>query len=81
MLARMSTARVNVRLCAHAIGASREIMDRARDEGLLRAEVTDDDLLHVFAASAAIARATETSDPGAWRRHVAFVLDGFRAPE
>lgn len=66
-----------MQMCEQTAMAARRIMDRARDAGDLRGDVTTDDLLQLFAASAAISRGGD--DSRQWPRHAGFVLDGFRA--
>lgn len=65
-----------MQMCAQTAAAAELIMGRARDAGDLRGDVTTDDLLQLFAASAAIAR--KSGDSHQWRRHAGFILDGFR---
>jgi AcrR family transcriptional regulator len=52
-----------------------EIMSRAQRAGDLRSDVTVDDLAFVIWG---VSRTVESA-PGAWRRHLALMLDGFRA--
>lgn len=68
-----------MKLCAQTVETSKQVVTRAQDAGVLRADVTAEDLLALFAASAAIARSAESARPLPWRRHVEFVPDGFRS--
>ena len=56
-----------------------EVVRRAHDGGVLRPEVTADDLPVISFAVAGILETTRDDLPDAWRRHVALVLDGCRA--
>jgi AcrR family transcriptional regulator len=56
-----------------------EVVRRAHDAGVLRPEVTADDLPVISFAVAGILETTRDDVPDAWRRHVALVLDGCRA--
>ncbi|MFC4375467.1 TetR/AcrR family transcriptional regulator [Nocardia halotolerans] len=64
--------------CNRSMDAARRIVDRAREAGALRSDFTSADLVFVFAANAALSRATATTVPNAWRRQVAFLIDGLR---
>jgi AcrR family transcriptional regulator len=55
------------------------IIERAQQSGQLRADVTQEDLAFLAWANARIMEATQGVAPDAWRRHLAIVLDGFRA--
>jgi AcrR family transcriptional regulator len=56
-----------------------QIIERAQQSGQLRADVTPEDLAFLAWANARIMEATHGVAPDAWRRHLALVLDGFRA--
>ena len=56
-----------------------EVVRRAHEAGVLRPEVTADDLPVISFAVAGILETTRDDVPDAWRRHVALVLDGCRA--
>jgi hypothetical protein len=58
---------------------SRRIVGRAQDSGLLRADVTAEDLAFLIWSQARIIQATRTVAPRAWRRHLGLMLDAFRA--
>jgi AcrR family transcriptional regulator len=57
-----------------------EIVDRAQRAGALRADFRDGDFAFVLWSVARTIEATGRHAPDAWRRHLAFMLDGFRAP-
>ncbi|MCK1796673.1 TetR/AcrR family transcriptional regulator [Streptomyces sp. XM4193] len=65
--------------CRHTMDAARQIVERAHEAGALRRDFTNADLVFAFAANALLARATVEAAPNAWRRQVAFLLDGLRA--
>jgi AcrR family transcriptional regulator len=56
------------------LAAVTEIMSRAQRAGDLRSDVTVDDLAFVIRGVSS----TVEFAPGAWRRHLALMLDGFR---
>nr|WP_062332770.1 helix-turn-helix domain-containing protein [Herbidospora sakaeratensis] len=56
-----------------------EIVERAQRAGTLRGDVTLTDLAFVIWGVAATIAATRQTAPGAWRRHLALMLDGLRA--
>ena len=55
------------------------IVDRAQRSGQLRADFADGDFAFILWSTTTIINATATTAPGAWRRHLAFLLDGLRA--
>ncbi|MFI6508345.1 TetR/AcrR family transcriptional regulator [Streptosporangium sp. NPDC050855] len=55
------------------------IVERARESGALRDDVTITDMAFVIWGVAATVRATSRVAPTAWRRHLALTLDGLRA--
>jgi AcrR family transcriptional regulator len=55
------------------------IIDRARRAGQLRADFHDGDFAFVLWSTTTIIEATASTSPDAWRRHLAFLLDGLRA--
>ncbi|GAA4621546.1 helix-turn-helix domain-containing protein [Actinoallomurus vinaceus] len=65
-------------VCGRAKDAATRIIERARHAGALRPDFTDEDLLFTFGANAMLARAAADAAPHAWRRSVAFLLDGLR---
>jgi AcrR family transcriptional regulator len=55
-----------------------EVVRRAQEAGVVRAELTPEDLPVISFAIAGILETTRDDLPDAWRRHVALVLDGCR---
>ncbi|GAA4099843.1 TetR/AcrR family transcriptional regulator [Nonomuraea soli] len=55
-----------------------ELVERARRDGGLRADVELADLAFVLWGVAATIRATRATAPAVWRRHLALALDGLR---
>jgi AcrR family transcriptional regulator len=66
-------------VCGRSVEAGRRIIERARQAGALRPDFTSEDLVFVLGSNAPLIRATTDVAPGAWRRNLAFVLDGLRA--
>ncbi|WP_327141596.1 TetR/AcrR family transcriptional regulator [Nocardia sp. NBC_01327] len=60
-------------------GKMREIVTRAQQAGVLRADWVLEDIAFITWAHTRIVEATGTLAPDAWRRHLAFVFDGLRA--
>jgi AcrR family transcriptional regulator len=59
---------------------SLEVIGRAQASGRLRADLTPEDLAFVLWGNARVMEATAAAgSPDAWRRHLGFLLDGFRA--
>ena len=58
----------------------RRLIERAQAEGTLRTDVTAMDLPLVFWASGRVIELTEPVAPDHWRRFLALLLDGLRAP-
>ena len=57
-----------------------QVVDRAQQSGQLRADLTLEDLAVVTLANTRILQAVRAAGaPDAWRRHLGFLLDGFRA--
>jgi AcrR family transcriptional regulator len=56
-----------------------ELIERAQQQGALRADFTHDDLPLVFWSTAGVIDATGSIAPEQWRRHLALLLDGLRA--
>lgn len=54
------------------------IIDRAQESGVLREDFVLEDLALLLMANAGVVRATRDVAPHAWRRPLAFVLDGLR---
>lgn len=61
-------------------GLMTRILARARDSGALRADFVLEDMVFVTWAITRTIEATAGVSPDAWRRHLAFILDGLRAP-
>jgi hypothetical protein len=56
-----------------------ELVRRARDAGVLRADVVEDDVLLVSLMTGAVADFANDVEPELWRRSLALLLDGLRA--
>ncbi|MFF2385552.1 TetR/AcrR family transcriptional regulator [Streptomyces sp. NPDC058108] len=56
-----------------------QVMHNAQEQGVLRADVTAQDIAYVIWSQAGIIQATRTVAPQAWRRHLHLMLDAFRA--
>ena len=57
-----------------------QVVDRAQQRGQLRADITMEDLAFLNWANARILPAVRAAGaPDAWRRHLGWLLDGFRA--
>jgi AcrR family transcriptional regulator len=57
----------------------RRLVERAQEQGTLRADFAAEDLPLLFWTSASVIEATADVAPGLWRRHLALMLDGMRA--
>jgi AcrR family transcriptional regulator len=66
-------------LVAEAQAAVSQIMSQAQRAGELRGDVTIDDLAFVVWGISRTVEMTAGSAPQLWRRHLALLLDGFRA--
>jgi AcrR family transcriptional regulator len=55
-----------------------QVLERARDEGTLRADFTLADLALLFWSFTPLIDATAAAAPSAWRRHLHWLLDGLR---
>jgi hypothetical protein len=66
-------------LQAHGYGLVAQIISRAQAAGVLRADVTVEDMAFVVLGSSATIEATAAIAPELWRRHLGLLLDGFRA--
>jgi hypothetical protein len=56
-----------------------QVLDRAQESGQLRADLTLEDLAFLAWANTRILPACRAAGaPDAWRRHLGFLLDGFR---
>ncbi|MEU9450849.1 helix-turn-helix domain-containing protein [Streptomyces sp. NPDC048277] len=65
-------------VCERSHAAAARIIERAQQAGALRPDFRHADLLYFFGTNALLARAVQDSAPDAWRRGVAFMLDGLR---
>ncbi|MDT0341465.1 TetR/AcrR family transcriptional regulator [Streptomyces litchfieldiae] len=66
-------------VCDRSYAAAARVIERAQRAGVLRPDFTRGDLLFIFGTNALLARAAADAAPDAWRRGVAFMLDGLRA--
>jgi AcrR family transcriptional regulator len=67
-------------VCEESFERGREFVEEAQRDGGLRADFTSQDLLLLFLACTAQARATASTGSEVWRRGLAFTLDGLRSP-
>jgi AcrR family transcriptional regulator len=65
-------------VCDEALEHATEFIRDAQRHGSLRPDFTAQDLFTVLLANASLVRATPGVAPGAWRRNLAFLLDGLR---
>ncbi|MFJ3772224.1 TetR/AcrR family transcriptional regulator [Streptomyces sp. NPDC090075] len=65
-------------VCERSHATAWRVIERAQRAGALRPDFTHADLLFVFGTNALLSRAAKDSAPDAWRRGIAFVLDGLR---
>lgn len=63
----------------HGRQAMEELVERAQRQGVLRADVTTQDVTVALCSVAFMIPAAAEVAPDAWRRHLALVLDGLRA--
>ena len=66
-------------ICDRTLAEAAQFVQDAQRSGSLRADFGPPDLVALLTSNAAIVAATQQSDPQAWRRHLAFYLDGIRA--
>jgi AcrR family transcriptional regulator len=57
----------------------RRLIERAQEQGALRADFTAEDMPLVFWAGGRVIEATAAVAPDFWRRHLGLLLDGLRA--
>jgi AcrR family transcriptional regulator len=55
------------------------LVERAQEQGTLRADFTPEDLPLLFWSAGRVVEATVKVAPGAWRRYLGLMLDGLRA--
>ncbi|MFJ9590890.1 TetR/AcrR family transcriptional regulator [Streptomyces acidicola] len=66
-------------VCKVTEDRERQLIERAQQAGVLRADFTREDmLLFIFWSTAMLVRHTADTAPDAWRRGIAFLLDGLR---
>ncbi|WP_432834644.1 TetR/AcrR family transcriptional regulator [Dactylosporangium sp. CA-092794] len=68
------------RLRTAAFGGLAALAERARTAGVVRADFRPEDLIPVLMANAGLVERTCPTAPTAWRRQLAFILAGLRAP-
>jgi AcrR family transcriptional regulator len=76
---RLPTDAVFTGVHQRALELAHQIFDNAQRQGVLRDDVTTEDLAFVIWSQAGIIRATRTAAPDAWRRYLHLMLDAFRA--
>jgi hypothetical protein len=76
---RFPTGAVTEQAKTRAYRLSRQIVRRAQRQGTLRPDLTAEDLAFLIWSQARIIQATRAIAPNAWRRHLALMLDAFRA--
>lgn len=64
---------------ARAASAVARVVERAQGAGEVRDDVVAEDIPLILMANAGVVRATRGTAPHAWRRMLAYLLDGFRA--
>ncbi|WP_432198164.1 TetR/AcrR family transcriptional regulator [Streptomyces sp. bgisy027] len=62
-----------------AYRAAVELIERAQESGGLREDFVPEDIFVLLMANAGLVHATREAAPHAWRRLVAYLLEGFRA--
>ncbi|MEV4516998.1 helix-turn-helix domain-containing protein [Dactylosporangium sp. NPDC049525] len=67
-------------ICDAQLDRARGVIGKAQQAGVLRADFTSEDLVHLFWSTSMTVRATAGIAPDAWRRGLALALDGLRAP-
>jgi AcrR family transcriptional regulator len=65
-------------LRSRAYAGTVTLIKRAQRSGQLRWEFRHEDLVLLLMANAGLIERTETSAPGAWQRHLDYLLDGLR---
>jgi AcrR family transcriptional regulator len=65
--------------CGQGFAQAERIIERARANGALRPDFVARDLIALMWAMSQVNRESMTVAPRAWRRHLAFFLDGLRA--
>ncbi|MEU9061357.1 helix-turn-helix domain-containing protein [Streptomyces sp. NPDC048430] len=78
VIGRYPDARRLMAVCESTNAAAARIIERAQRAGSLRPDFTREDLLFIFGTNSLLARAAKDPAPDAWRRGIAFMLDGLR---
>ncbi|GLW13064.1 TetR family transcriptional regulator [Microtetraspora sp. NBRC 13810] len=65
--------------CQKSLTFGSRLIAEAQADGSLRTDLTPDDIFVIFWLNAHLTRTVGTAAPDAWRRQIAFTLDGFRA--
>ncbi|MEV5750669.1 helix-turn-helix domain-containing protein [Actinoallomurus sp. NPDC052308] len=65
--------------CRRGFEQAERIIERAKDDGVLRADFASQDLVTLVWAMSQVIRESMDVAPLAWKRHLAFFLDGLRA--
>ncbi|GLH98101.1 TetR/AcrR family transcriptional regulator [Phytohabitans aurantiacus] len=67
-----------VRVRAHMFDIVHRLVDRARDYGVVRADVTGADVILLMCAPNYVASYVPDAPPDLWRRYLAIIFDGLR---
>jgi AcrR family transcriptional regulator len=65
-------------LCDESLRHAAQFVATAHEAGALRSDFTVDDLFLILTANAAVVAVSGNAAPEAWRRNVAFTIDGLR---
>jgi AcrR family transcriptional regulator len=65
--------------CRRGLAQAEKIIERAQRSGRLRPDFAPGDLAILMRAMSQVIRESADAEPEAWRRHLAFFLDGLRA--
>ncbi|MEV7680078.1 helix-turn-helix domain-containing protein [Streptomyces sp. NPDC088341] len=65
--------------CEKSLAFGTRLITEAQADGSLRADLTPDDVFVIFWLNAHLTRTVGATAPDAWRRQLAFTLDGLRA--
>ncbi|MEV5707422.1 helix-turn-helix domain-containing protein [Actinoallomurus sp. NPDC052274] len=65
--------------CRRGFEQAERVIERAKDDGVLRADFESQDLVTLVWAMSQVIRESMDVAPLAWKRHLAFFLDGLRA--
>jgi AcrR family transcriptional regulator len=75
----LTTSAAAERLRQRAYQAIVELLRRAQEAGAMRDDIVPEDIPLLLMANAGVVHATRDAAPHAWRRLIAFLLEGFRA--